>query len=234
MSHLKRLRAPSFWRVKKKASTWVVKPSPGPHKAEESIPLLILLREILKIAETAKDAKKIIKRREIWVDGKPRRDPKFPVGLFDVIHIPKLNKFYRILPTKKGLEVFEIDEKDARVKICRIDGKTTVKKGKMQLNLHDGKNVLVEDPKTYKTGDSLLLELPTLKILKHIPLKPGNLGIVGKGKNCGRLGKVKKIIVTRTKEPTKVICESNGEELEVLKEHFFVIGEKQPLIKVFE
>ena len=234
MSHLKRLRAPSFWKVKKKQTTWVVKPRAGPHKAEESIPLLILAREILELAETAKDAKKIIKNGEIWIDGKPIKDHKFPIGLFDVIKIPKLNKFYRVLPTKKGLEVFEIDEKDAKVKICRIDGKTTVKKGKMQLNLHDGKNILVDDPKTYKTGDSLLLEIPTLKILDHIPLKPGNLGIVGKGKNCGRLGIVKDIIVTRTKEPTKVICESQGEEIEVLKEHFFVIGRKQPLIKVFE
>jgi small subunit ribosomal protein S4e len=88
---------PRFWRVPKKERTWVVSPRPGPHKKFECIPLLIIVRDILKIVDNAKDAKKIIKSREIFVDGKPRRDHKYPVGLFDVVEIPKLRKQYRVV-----------------------------------------------------------------------------------------------------------------------------------------
>ena len=232
--HLKRIAAPSFWKISKKAYAWVVRPRAGPHKLEECFPLLIIVRDILKLADNAKEAKKIIKMGEILVDGKVRKDHKFPVGLFDVISIPKMKKFYRIVPARKGLKLIEIDEKESKVKLCKIRNKTIVKNGKVQLNLHDGKNILVDDPTLYKTGDSLLLELPTLKILEHIKLEKGNLGIVIKGKRAGKMGEIEKIVVTRTKDPTRVICKMEGESVEILKEYFFVVGKEKPLIKVSE
>jgi len=73
MSHLKRLAAPEFWPIPKKKYTWVFSPSPGPHKKEECIPLAIVVRDILKLAETGKEAKRIIKAGEVIVDGKVRR-----------------------------------------------------------------------------------------------------------------------------------------------------------------
>ena len=72
----------------KKIRTWVVTPRPGPHPKYSSIPLLIVVRDILKLVETGKEAKKIIKAGEILVDGRPRKDHKYPTGfMLSLIHI---------------------------------------------------------------------------------------------------------------------------------------------------
>ena len=230
MGKLKRITAPKHWRVPKKKYKWVVCPSPGPHRKFESIPLQIIVKEILHLAETSKEAKQIIKKGEILVDGKPRKDHDYPTGIFDVISIPKINKHYRIVPYEDGLKLIEIDESEAKLKICKIENKTAVKGGKIQLNLNDGKNILAE--KKYKTGDSVLLEIPDLNIVDHIPLEEGNTGIIVKGKNAGKIVKVKKVIPSEFKVKPKVVCEFEGRELETLKDYIFIIGKDKPVIKV--
>lgn len=243
--HLKRLRIPKFWKVPKKHSKWAVTPRAGPHKKFESIPLMVILRDVLKIVDKGKEAKSIIKTGEVFVDGKREKDQKYPVGVMDVVAIPKLKSRYRLVPTISGLELMEIDSDEANKKLCRIRGKTVVRDGKMQLNLHDGRNLLVEadgkgakdakgskDSKKYSTGDSLLIEIPSQKILSHVKLEKGALALIAKGRNMGLLGKIVEIIVTKTKEPTKLICDLEGEKLEVIKDYVFVVGKDAPLIKL--
>ena len=128
---MKRLTAPKFWHVNKKSTKWVISPRPGPHKKVESIPLTILMRDILKAVEKAKEARLLIKSGEVIVDGKARKDHKYAVGLMDAISIPKLGKSYRVVPSKTGLEVIEIENSEASKKICRIEDKTVVKGGKV-------------------------------------------------------------------------------------------------------
>jgi len=231
MTKLKRLLVPKFWKVEKKATTWAVSPMPGPHKKFESIPLQVLVRDILKLAETGKEAKTIINRRETIVDGQARRDTRFSVGLMDVIAIPKIKKYFRVVPSESGLKLVEIDEAESGKKLFKIKDKTIVKKGKTQLNLHDGKNLLV-DKDIYKTGDSLLLKLPEQKILDHIKLEKGNTALITHGKNSGKIVKIKNVIVTRSREPNKIICELEDEQIEVIKEYVFVVGKKEPAIKL--
>lgn len=233
MAKLKRLLIPAYWRISKKAKKWTVSPRPGPHKKFECIPLQIIVRDILRLGETGKEAKSIIKKGEILVDGKKRKDHAFPVGLMDVVSIPRIKKYYRILPSKKGLELKEISEKEANKKICRINNKTLIRKGKLQLNLHDGKNILI-DKGVYRTSDSVLMELPTQKVLGHIKLEKGNLALITKGKNSGRMGKIKKVIMSKRGEPSKVICELENKNVEVRKDHVFVIGKEKPEIKLSE
>jgi len=231
MAKLKRLRAPKFWKVPKKVEKWVVAPRPGPHKKFESIPLAIIIRDMLKITDTANEAKRIIKMGEVLVDGKTRKDHKYPVGLMDVVAVPKLEKYFRVVPAAKGLELIEINKKESEEKICRINNKTTMKKGKLQLNLHDGKAILV-DKDVYKTGDSVLVELPSQKIKEHAKLEKENLGLITKGKNSGKLVKIKEVIATKGREPNKVVCELEKEPIEVLKDHVLVVGKDKPMIKI--
>ena len=233
MSHLKRLLAPKYWKINKKEFTWTVSPSPGPHKKSECIPLLIIVRDILKIVDTAKEAKSIISRGEILVDGKPRKNYKYPTGLFDVISIPKIGKYYRIVPYKNGFKLVEIPEAESKLKILKINNITAVKGGKFQLNLNDGKNILVEK-KNYSTGDSILVEVPSLKIIKHLPLKKGSLVVATKGRMSGRIGRVEEIKEGKFKTPAKLICDIEGKKVEVLKEHAIVVGEEKPEISLGE
>jgi small subunit ribosomal protein S4e len=231
--HLKPLSAPKFWKVAPKQRPWVVKPRPGPHRKFESIPLLLIVREFLELADTYKEGQSIIKAREIIVDGKARRDHKYPVGLMDVIHIPKIKKSYRIVPFRKGLKLLEIPSKQANLKLCRIKGKTVIRGGKLQLNLHDGRSIVVDTKKDeYKTGDSVLIELPSQKIIEHIKLEKGNLGIITGGQNKGEFIKVKSLKKTRSREPNKVVCELKDREFDAVKDYVFMIGTKKPVIKL--
>jgi len=231
--HLKRLAAPKFWSIPKKKYTWTFAPSPGPHKKEECIPLAIIIRDVLGLAETGKEAKRIIKAREILVDGKIRTDHKYPVGLLDVISIPKINKHYRVVPYKNGFKLIEIDENDAKRKILKIVGKRNVKGGKFQLNLNDGKNMLVNENK-YRTNASLLVETPSLKILDYIEMDVGNLVLITSGQNSGKIGRIIEVKEGKFNVKPKLICETEDKKIEVLKEHAIVIGKDEPIIKVSE
>jgi len=220
--------------VPKKETKWIVSPRPGPHKKFESIPLLIIVRDLLKLVDTKNDAKKIIKNKNILVDGKPRTDLKYSVGLFDVIDIPKKEKQYRVVPDKHGLSLIEIPNKESNVKICRIKNKTIVKGGKTQLNLHDGKNILIKDKETYKPGDSILIELPSQKIVDHVNMEKGVVAIIAGGQNIGDIINIKEIIKTKSREPNKIICKKDEKEFEAIMDYVYIVGKEKPLIKLTE
>ncbi|MGH7339935.1 MAG: S4 domain-containing protein, partial [Candidatus Rokuibacteriota bacterium] len=93
--HLKRLNAPKAMRVERKKHHWVVKPSPGAHPLLRSVALAVLVRDHLHLAETAREAKGIIGRREVKVDGRPVTNAAFAVGLMDVVSIEKTGDHYR-------------------------------------------------------------------------------------------------------------------------------------------
>ena len=235
MVRLKRLSAPKFWKVSKKRTKWVVSPRPGPHKKFESIPLVIIIRDLLKLADTSRDAKKIIKTKNVLVDGKPRKDLRYPVGLFDLIDIPKEGKMYRVVPDKHGLILIEAPKKESNLKICRIKNKTMVKGGKIQLNLYDGKNIVIKDKKEdYSTGDSVLIELPSQKIVEHVKMEKGVVAILTGGQNIGDIINIKDIITTKSREPNKVVCKKEDREFEAIMDYVYVVGKEKPLIKLTE
>jgi len=214
------------WKLPVKPFHWVVSPRPGPHPKDSCLPLLIILRDILKVAETGREAKKLIKAGKVRVDGKERREAGYPAGLMDVIEIENLG-CYRVLPGEKGLEVVEIAKKDAGWKICRIRDKRNVKGGKIQLNLHDGRNILV-DSQAYKPGDSVMIQIPEQKILKHYPLKVGQEALIFAGKNAGKQGKIKEIRERKSMlEKSTVILETPEGRIETLKDYIIVIGGKE-------
>lgn len=233
MARLKRLVAPKFWRLQKKKSKWTVAVRPGPHKKFESIPILIVLREILKIAETRKDVETILHNKDVLVDGKTAKDHAFGVGLMDVISIPKIKKYYRVVPGKQGFVLVEIPEAEAKVKLLKIKSKKTLKGGKIQLNFHDGRNIIVPKDE-YGTGDSVLVEIPKMKIIEHFKLAPGSIILNFEGKDRGRTGKVKEVIVSKGAGETKVLYEFEGTGDETIKDHVIVVGKSKPVITIGE
>jgi len=240
--HLKREASPAFWPIHRKKFTWTVKPRPGPHPINRCIPLLLIVREILGLAETRKEARKIISQGKIKVDGKVRRDDSFPAGLMDVISIPELKANYRILPSEKGLNLYPIDDEEAEFKLCRIENKTTVRGGRIQLNLHDGRNILikVEDPGNveedkYRTLDTLIISIPDQKIIEHLKMEEGMSAILIDGKNIGKHG----IISSIEKQPERKrrnllvnIEDETGKTYQSILDYAFVIGDKRPRISL--
>ena len=236
---LKRKPAPDFWPIHKKEFTWVVKPAAGPHSLENCLPLTIVLRDILEVAKTTKEVAMILSQGKVIVDGKVRRRVDFPVGLMDVISIPDLKGFYRILPTHKGLSLSLIGKDEAAFKLCRVDDKNTVSNG-VQVALHDGSNMFVRTtdrtkPTTslYETFDTLKLSLPEKEVLDVVKTKVGNLAVITGGKNIGKMGRIVEIEQTEAKkrrEALAVIEDETGNKYQTIMDYLFSIGEKKPLI----
>merc|ERR1712241_923936 len=90
--HLKRLAAPKSWMLDKLGGVYSCKPSSGPHRSSECMPISIFLRNRLKYALTQKEVESIMKQRLIKIDGKTRTDTRYPTGFMDVIQIDKPGK----------------------------------------------------------------------------------------------------------------------------------------------
>jgi len=219
--HQKRMSASNVVAIPKKGKTWMASPSPGPHPAARSITLLTAIRDRLKVVDSAKEARYIIGAREVMVDQRVVRDYKRPLGLMDTVSIPKVKENYRVLLDKKGrLQLMHIEEKEAAWKLCRVEGKSTLKGGLHQLNLHDGRNVLVEKD-VYKTGDTVKIELPSQKILAHHPLAKGATAMVIGGSHTGNMAQVDHRI-PKTGSAEDLIELEGG--LRTVRSHVFVVG----------
>lgn len=70
----------------KLGGTFAPRPSTGPHKLRESLPLVIFLRNRLKYALTNTEVTKIVMQRHIKVDGKVRTDINYPTGFMGKLH----------------------------------------------------------------------------------------------------------------------------------------------------
>jgi small subunit ribosomal protein S4e len=240
---LKRKPAPRFWPIHRKEFEWIVKPSSGPHSLEKCLPLSLVLRDILRVAETRKEAKMITSQGKICVDGKVRRKDDFPVGLMDVISISDMKKFFRIMPSHKGLLLNPISKEEASFKLSRVEDKTIVKNGYVQVALHDGSNMRVtaEDPKNpqvgYETFDTLKLSLPEKQVIDHLKTKEGNFAVITGGKNIGKQGKIVEIEKTEAKKRRNalvVIEDEKGIRYQTILDFVFSIGGAQPLISLPE
>jgi small subunit ribosomal protein S4e len=242
--YLKRKPAPKIWPIHRKEAVWTVMPKPGPHSISRSLPLILIVRDILKFANTAKEAKNIISQEKIMVDGKVRRDERFLVGLMDVISIVDAKKSYRILPSGKGLVLHPIDSKEASFKLCRIENKHVVKGGNIHLELHDGTSsqIQVSNPQTpeediYHTLDVLTLSVPDRELLGHTKLTVGAPALVIGGKNMGRYGKV----VDIEKKPSKkrrdllvTLEDINGDQFQTILDFVFILGDNKSSISLPE
>jgi small subunit ribosomal protein S4e len=228
---MKRLASPRVWSIPKKSHIWATKQSPGPHPIERSVPLLIMIRDILGYCDTAREGRKIIGERNILIDGRIVTDHKLPVGFMDVLSLPKSKENYRALLDSKGkIRPIRISKDRAHWKLVKIRNITTIKGGKTQLNFHDGRNILVKKGK-YKTGDVLKIELPSQKILDYYPMEKGNVAMIIGGKHSGQVGTIENYKKIRGPKPNIV---EFSEGFSTVKDHVFVVGKKKPEITVPE
>ena len=224
--HLKRLASPRTWPIHKKTLTFVTRPNPGPHKMEHQTSITVVLRDLLGVVTTKKEAKFILHNKDCLVDGKVIYDDKYPVGLMDVVSIPKLDKYYRMVITPKNkLVAVSIDKQEANTKPVKITSKKNLKGGKVQLGTSDGRTILIEKD-TYKVSDTLIIEVPTQKIVKHIPLTTKTtIKLVG-GSHVGVVGQVRKM------NDDIVFFNVGEDKFHTSKKYALVVGEDKPAVTV--
>lgn len=211
--------------VARKTTTWLKKQSAGPHSNQESMPAVVVLRDVLKVAGDAREVKKILNSNLFLVDGKPVHEPGFPIGLMDLVALPKMKATYRVIISKGKLVLLPVTEDDGKQKLCKIVNKKIVRGGRIQLNLHDGRSYLIEkEEDQFKVGDTVKLTIPEQKLEGFLKLEKGATCYIWKGKHSGKVGKLEKIIEFPYGTPSDaVLKEENGNELITLKEYLFVV-----------
>jgi small subunit ribosomal protein S4e len=233
--HLKRINAPKSWMLDKLGGIFATKPSQGPHKYRESIPLTIVLKNRLKYALTGREVTMIVNDKEgnIAVDGKIRKDPRFPAGLMDVISIKKTGELYRVLYDVKGRFILRnIGQEEAKHKLCKITKKAVGPNKIPYIVTHDGRTIRFPNP-AIQVLDSVKLDIATGLIVDHVAFETGNLALITSGNNVGRVG----IIVHRDRHVGGFdivhVRDARGHSFATRIANIFIIGKgKNPLISL--
>mgnify|MGYP005844852207 CR=1 FL=1 len=223
----KRMNMPKEIRIERKTHKFVT--TPRGSRSGVKIPLLTLLRDILKYCDTAAEAKKVIRVRKILIDQKVYTDWKFGLGIMDTIFIPSLNKAWRILPKPYPTAV-EIPQNEAGLKIGKVIRKQCVRGGSIQITLHDGRNILLPKDTQIKPYDSVLIKLPSQEIVEHLPFATGFLALISKGKNTGQIAMIKNIERGLKK---RLILTSNKKDFEAPYDGVIVVGKEKPVISLY-
>ncbi|CAG9333410.1 unnamed protein product [Blepharisma stoltei] len=231
--HLKRIRAPHHWMLSKMGGTWAPRPSSGPHKRRECLPLVVLLRNRLRYALNFREATLIVKDRHgsVMVDGKVRKDVKYPTGFMDVISLPQTKEHFRLLYDTKGrFQVLRIDEAEAKFKLCKVKNRIVGPNHVPYIITHDGRTFRYPHP-DIKINDSIKLDLATGEISDFVKMEMGNLVMVTGGKNTGRVGTLSYLERHEGGFDIVHIKDAHGNVFATRLTYAFVIGKgKKPLV----
>ncbi|MGA8302573.1 MAG: 30S ribosomal protein S4e [Thermoplasmata archaeon] len=230
---LKRRAAPRAWTIPRKGTKWVKRPGPGPHAQDQSIPLLLVLRDLRHVVESAREARILLRSGAVRVDGKVAKDLDRGLGLMDTLSFgAPLDSHFRVVKDRRGkLVLISIPAGEATVKIGRVRFKHAVRKGRVEVTLHDGRNLLVPSTSAYHVGDSLKLEVPSQKVVDHIPLAAGALAYVAGGTHVGELARVERVEVRNSSQPNLIHFK---EGFSTVKEYVFVVGQTAPEVTLAE
>jgi len=225
--HMKRMAAPSHWMLDKLNGVWAPKPSSGPHKQRECLPLIVLLRNRLKYALNYKESKMILVQRLVKVDNKIRCDHTFPAGLMDVVSLEATKENFRLLYDTKGRFIcHKISATEAEYKLCRVLKVAMGQNSVNHVSTHDGRTIRFPDPRV-STHDTVRLNLTTGKMDDFIKFEAGNVCMITGGNNIGRVG----ILGHREKHPGSFeiahLKDSEGHHFATRLANVMVIGKEE-------
>jgi len=209
----------------KLGGTFAPRPSSGPHKLRECLPLIILLRNRLRYALTKREVTFIMMQRLVKVDGKVRTDPNFPAGFMDTIHIDRTGDLFRLLYDTKGrFTCHRITSSEGKYKLGKVKRVEVGKKGIPYLVTHDGRTIRYPDP-LIQVNDTVKIDLAHNKILEYIKFDTGNLCTITGGHNMGRIG----IVEHRERHPGSFdivhVKDATGQTFATRDTNVFVIGQ---------
>jgi small subunit ribosomal protein S4e len=207
---------PREWPIPRKGTAYLAKAS---HSKDSGISILFILRDMLKLARTRKEARYILRNGNVTINNQIRKDENFPVQVFDSISMDKLKKHYRLDIVNGKFSLVEISAKETERKIVKISGKKIIDSKTIQMNLEDGQNFL--SASKFSLGDSVVVNTKERKVEKILELKEGAKLEIVAGKYAGEEGKLKSI--RSLKRGTDYIVKINDKEVELPLKTFLVI-----------
>ena len=229
----KRLSAAKVMHIHKKEHKFIISTNPGPRQKANAVPLGVIVRDLLGLAKTAKEAKYIICNGKALVDGRPVKDIKFPVGALDVISFPEIKKSYRmVFDNKARLAPKEV--KNGSDKVCRIEDKHLVKGGNVQLSLNDGRSIVVagKEKDKYRVWDAVHLELPAQKVIEVFPYAKGSTVYVTSGRHTGERGVIEAITHGDMVRDETVAVKGEKYSFETVARNIMIVGSKKHAIEM--
>ncbi|ARD84101.1 30S ribosomal protein S4e [Ferroplasma acidiphilum] len=208
-------------KIPRKTNFWSVTPTPATHSKEDSIPMLIALRDYLKLGDKEREITRILNNNMVKVDGRIVKDRRFPVGFMDVLSIDTLENDYIIVYDRKGKLVIRQNAPGNKgLKLFKVVKKTIIGTGKIQLGFHDGKTI-VTDRKDINTSDVLLMKIPDLEIENVLKIAEGDKVFITGGSHVGELATIKSIEVKKSSVKNMVYL---NEGFSTIKDYMFVVG----------
>jgi ribosomal protein S4E len=203
---------------------WAPRPSQGPHKLRECLPLILILRNRLKYALTGKETKIICIEKNVKVDGKVRTDPNFPAGFMDVVELPKSNDQFRLIYDTKGKYVLHpISDEEKAFKLCKVKRAELSLKKIPFIVTHDGRTIRYPDP-LIKVDDVVKVDIATGKTVDLFKFEAGNLAMITKGRNTGRVGTVIHVEKHPGSFDIVSVRDATGHTFSTRQENVFIIG----------
>jgi|SRR5579872_543528 len=229
----KRSAAPAFWQISRKDKRFVVRTSPGPHSKAYSYPLLVVLRDVLGLARTRREALSVLNQGKVSVDGRVVKAEAFPIGLMDVIDFPTVGRSYRMVPRKGRLVPVEIEAKEKGLKLCYVKSKQTIKGSKISYGLHDGRVIFPEAEVDIKPGDSCIIKLPTQEFQANFRLAKETLALLIRGEKSGEVATVEDLKPgTYSRGPIATIRFADGTTSELPTNVLLPLGKQVPELTV--
>jgi small subunit ribosomal protein S4e len=184
--HKKISEMPKEWPIPRKGKKYIALAS---HHDKKGIPIVFALRDMLKVATTRREVRKICLEGNVKINGTVRKDIAFPILPRDILSLEKIGKRYILKQNRKKLG-FE-EAKIGNIKVSKVVDKMLLKKGKLMASLDDGSNLIVTEK--ISCGDSILFDFEKKKIIKVIPLKKGSHVEVIMGRHLGEKGAVESL-----------------------------------------
>ncbi len=205
--HQTRLNASLKLPIKRKGSKYLAR---AISDNDNSVPVIIALRDMLGLAKTSAEVKSMIHRKLIKLNGRLVFESNSSIKLFNIL---EADKSYLLSLSSNGKFKFE-ESKDNKMRLCKITGKNLIGKGKIQFNLHDGSNVISKDK--LAIGDSVYIDMSG-KIVKHKSFDKGAHAFIISGKYSGTNGKIDSI------KEGKVLISFEGGKAELEKSAIAII-----------
>lgn len=230
-TRLKRQMAPTFWKIRRKDSQFVLRVRPGGHAKTKAYPIGIILRDVLKVANTMHEAANIVTAGKVKIDGSIRRDVNFGVGLMDVMELVTTGQVFRFVPKDSKLLVpLSINLEEKSEKMIKITSKVVTAGNRLSYGFHDGRTIISDRKMT--VGDTCLVELLENKIIEHIRFEAGCMVLVTSGENAGSIGKVEDIRDGIFSLPKRALVSFAERSVELPVAIIMAIGSDKPLLQV--
>jgi small subunit ribosomal protein S4e len=172
--------------------------------------------------QSAAQARNILRKDSVMVNGKRVYDTDSAVGFMDVLTVG--GKGYRVIINQNSILTLAPVPASEDFIIQKITGKAKVHGGKTQLACASGRTLLADNTAAaYKVGDSIQIGRDG-KVSGHYALAQGASVLLTGGSHIGKVGTIDEI------KGNVITVSSEGAQLETSKRHAYVIGKGKPAI----